>query len=184
MYYNKNKSIVNQTLCGLGEEEVNPEITGAATGSVFVFVFNTPTGLATKPLEAAMKELKGIGKGILSEFFGLVQYEVQGVGFSGGNIRIWVYFKSSQKLAISTIIPKFKSILDKHLGSGVASYSKTILSSGQKTEVVGVFKQIYETINPFGNIDLKSILTLGILVAGGVFVLPRILEVLMTRKKR
>jgi hypothetical protein len=184
MYYNKNRLIVNQSLSGLSEEEVNPEITGAAAGSVFVFVFNTPATLATNQLDAAMKELKGIGKSILTFLYGSFTYEVQGVGFSGGNIRIWVYFKSSENTALSTLIPKFQGILNKHLGTGVAKYSKTILSSGQKTEVRGMVQKVVESINPFGNIDLKSILTLGIIVAGGAFALPHILEVLMSRKKR
>lgn len=184
MYTNIKELPVKPYLEGLGQTQIDPETHGAATGSVFVFVFTAPTSLPTDTINKAMKDLMGVGKEWWKFIFGSTTYEIQGAGYSNGQIRIWVYFKSAEKRAIAELIPIFKSVLDKDLGGGVASYSKTLLISGSTTDVQQVLQKLFQTVNPFGDVDLQSLLTIGIVVIGGIVVLPKVLEIILQGKKR
>jgi len=180
MYSNTKKIPVKPYFTGLGQIEVDPQKTAAATGSVFVFIFSAPGAIATDVWNALGKDLMQIGKEWWKWMFGTTLYEVQGAGYSNGQIRIWVVFRSDENRAVAELIPTLKAVLDKYLGKGTCSYQKTILMSGQSAEIKSTVEKVIEsTVGAVAKgvgIELKKLVVPALIIAGAYFLIPPVIR--------
>jgi len=180
MYANIKNELVKSYSSGLGQIEKDPGTTEPQAGSIFVFIYSTAGSLATKPLNEAFAEMMKQGKGIFDRnLFGPQMYEVTGVGFSNGEIRIWVKFYTDLgayfgfiHYSLAAFVGGFDKILAKHLGNGVANFKGVYQMSGTSKTVSGSI--IWDVLRP--------ILPYAAAIGAAYFLIPPIIREL--RKKQ